>query len=72
LPFYLTNNSSQLRAQLARTGPRPLHLPGMRIAARLHQQAAADMLITLLDDQPLLARYLHQRVMPEPSIGARC
>ena len=30
-------------------------------AARLHQQAAADILVTLLDYQAFPARHLHQR-----------
>jgi FixJ family two-component response regulator len=48
LTFYLAHHSSQLCAQLARRGARPLHLLGMRITARLHQQAATDSRIVLL------------------------
>jgi hypothetical protein len=44
----------------------------MRTAARLHQQAAADVLMTLLDYQALLACHFHQPLSAaviEPRIG---
>src|ERR1019366_4954670 len=60
LAFYLANDAPQLRFQLARAGTSAFHLTSMGIAAGLHQQAAAKVLITLLDREALSSCGLHQ------------
>src|ERR1019366_3590910 len=72
--FYLANDAPQLRFQLARAGTSAFHLTSMCITAGLHQQAAANMLITLLDREALSTCGLHQplaHALIESRIGGK-